>query len=151
MVVDTDADMASLRRLPTRPLHEAQSTGLASQVYTIWHGLGMRRVLLVIHLVKQDSHRAGVGNHGADGAAKVVDKEQEPEWGVLERKEHLHMMQIPPRVADEESARWVVAEDRGRRGLREYPQPVHMLAQVRGRYSDTWRAGWDSRSTSQKC
>ena len=35
MVVDAEADMASLRRLASRPLHEALGTGLASQVYAI--------------------------------------------------------------------------------------------------------------------
>ena len=69
MVVDAEADMASLRRLASRPLLEALGTGLASQVYTIWHGLEMKKVPLVIHLVKQESHRAGLGNHEADGAA----------------------------------------------------------------------------------
>ena len=132
MVVDAEADMASLRRLASRPLHEALGTGLASQVYAIWHGLGMKKVPLVIQLVKQESDRAGVGNHEADGAAQAVDKEQEPEWKVPERKEHLHLVHIPPRVGEEEKARWVVEEDRGKRELRVYPQPVHMLAQVRG-------------------
>ena len=79
MVVDAEADMASLRRLASRPLHEALGTGLVSQVYAIWHGLEMRKVPLVIHLVKQESHRTGVGNHEADGAAQAVDKEQERE------------------------------------------------------------------------
>ena len=87
---------------------------------------------VVIHLVKQESNRAGVGNHEADGAAQAVDKEQEPEWRVPERKEHLHLVHIPPRVGEEEKARWVMEEDRGKRELRVYPQPVHMLAQVRG-------------------
>ena len=41
-------------------------------------------------------------------------------------------MQIPPRLAEEERARWVVEEDRGRRELRVYQQPVHMLAHLRG-------------------
>ena len=131
MVVDAEADMASLRRLARRPLHEALGTGLASQVYAIWHGLEMKKVPLVIRLVKQESHRAGVGNHEADGAAQAVDKEQEPEWRVPERKEHLHLVHIPPRVGEEEKARWVVEEDRGKQEVRVYPQPVHMLAQVR--------------------
>ena len=61
-----------------------------------------------------------------------MDKEQAPELRVPERREHLHMIHIPPRVGDEERARWVVEEDRGRRELRVYPQPVHMLVQVRG-------------------
>ena len=124
--------MASLRRLASRPLHEALGTGLASQPYGIWHGLERKKVPLVIHLVKQESHRAGVGNHEADGAAQAVDKEQEPEWRVPERKGHTHLVHIPPRVAEEEKARWLVEEDRGRRELRVYPHPVHMLAQVRG-------------------
>ena len=132
MVVDAEADMASLRRLASRPLHEALGTGLASQVYAIWHWLEMNKVPLVIHLVKQESHRAGMGNNEADGAAQAVDKEQEPKWRVPERKAHLHMVHIPPRVGEEEKARWVVEEDRGKRELRVYPQPVHMLAQVRG-------------------
>ena len=132
MGVDAEADMASLRRLANRPLHEALGTGLSSQMYAIWHGLEMKKVLLVIHLVKQESHRAGVGNHEADGAAQAVDKEQEPEWRVPESKEHLHLVHIPPRVGDEEKSRWVVEEDRGKQELRVYPQPVHMLAQVRG-------------------
>ena len=132
MVVDTEADMASLRRLAGRPLHEALGTGLASQVYAIWHGLEMTKVPLSIHFVKQESHRAGVGNHEADGAAQAVDKEQEPEWREPERKEHLHLVHIPPRVGEEEKARWVVEEDRDKQELRVYRQPVHMLAQVRG-------------------
>ena len=132
MVLDAEADMASLRRLASRPLHEALGTGLASQVYAIWHGLEMKEVPLIIHLVKQESHRVGVVNHEADGAAQAVDKEQEPGWRVPERKEHLHLVHIPPRVGNEENARWVVEEDRGKQELRVYPQPVHMLAQVRG-------------------
>ena len=132
MVVDAEADMAFLRRLASRPLHEALGTGLASQVYAIGHGLKMKKVPLVIHLAKQESHRAGVGNHEAGGAAQAVDKEQEPEWRVPEIKEHLHLVHIPPRVGEEEKARWVVEEDRGKQELRVYPQPVHMLAQVRG-------------------
>ena len=132
MVVDAEADMASLRRLASRPLHEALGTGLSSQVYAIWHRLEMKKVPLVIHLVKQESHRAAVGNHEADGAAQAVDKGQEPEWRVPECKGHLHLVHIPPRVGEEEKARWVVEEDRGKQELRVYPQPVHMLAQVRG-------------------
>ena len=42
------------------------------------------------------------------------------------------MMHIPPRLGDEERARWVVEEDRVKKELRVYPQPVHMLVQVRG-------------------
>ena len=61
-----------------------------------------------------------------------MDNEQEPEWRVPERKEHLHLVHRPSRVGDEEKARWMVEEDRGRRELRVYPQPVYMLAQVRG-------------------
>ena len=118
MVVDAEAEMASLRRLATRPLHEALVPGLASQGYTIWHRLEMRSVPLGIHLVKQESHGAGAGNHEADGAAQAVDKEQEPKWRVPERKEALHMMHIPPKMGDEERARWVVEEGRGRRELR---------------------------------
>ena len=81
MVVDAEADMASLRRLASRPLHEALGTGLASQVYAVWQGLEMKKVLLVIHLVKQESHRAGVGNHEADAAAQAVDKERDRNGG----------------------------------------------------------------------
>ena len=59
MVVDAEADMASLRRLASKPLHEALGTGLASQVYVIWHVLEMNKVPLVIHLVKQESLSSG--------------------------------------------------------------------------------------------
>ena len=41
-------------------------------------------------------------------------------------------MHIPPRVGEEEKARWVVEGDRGKQEPRVYPQLVHMLAQVRG-------------------
>ena len=132
MVVDVEADMASLGRLASRPLHVALGTGLASHGYAIWHGLEMKKVPLVIHLVKQESHRARVGNHEADGAAQAVDKEQKPEWRVPERKVHLHLVLIPQRVGEEDKARWVVEVDRGKRELRVYPQLVPMLAQVRG-------------------
>ena len=128
MEVDAETDMASLRSLANRLLHEALGTGLASQVITIWHRLEMRKVPLVIHLVKQESHRAGVGNHEADGAAQAVDKEQEPDWRVPERRDYLHLIHTPPRVGDEERARWVVEEDTDRRELRVCPQPAHMLA-----------------------
>ena len=142
MVVVAEADMASLRRLASRPLHGALGAGLASQVYTISHRLGMRNVPLVIHMVKQESHRAGVWNHEADGAAQAVDKGQEPEWSVPERREHLHLIHIPPRVGDEERDRWVVEEDRSKRELRMYPQPVHMPAKVRGRPQVVERSGY---------
>ena len=99
-VVDAEADMASLRRLASRPLHEALGTGLSSQVYGIWHGLEMKKVPLVIHLVKQESHRAVVGNHEADGAAQAVDKEQDPEWRVPESKVHLHLVRILKRYPE---------------------------------------------------
>ena len=79
MVWDAEEDMR-LKRLASRPLHEAPGTGLASQVYAIWHGLEMKKLPLVIPLVKQESHRAGVGNYEADGAAQAVHKEQEPEF-----------------------------------------------------------------------
>ena len=49
-----------------------------------------------------------------------------------ERREHLRLIHIPPRVGDEERARLVLEEDRGKRELRLYPQPVHILAQVGG-------------------
>ena len=114
MVLDAEGDMSSLRRLASRLLHEALGTRLASQVYTIWHGLEMKKVPLVIHLVKQESHQAGVANHDA------------------RRKEQLDLVHIPSREGDKERARWVVEEDRGKQELRVYPQPVHMLAQVRG-------------------
>ena len=97
-----------------------------------WYGLEMKKVPLVIHLVKQESHRAGVGNHEADWAAQAVDKEQDPGWRVPESKGHLHLVHIPPKVGEGEKARWVVEEDRGKQELRVYAQPVHMLAQVRG-------------------
>ena len=42
------------------------------------------------------------------------------------------MMHIPPRMGKEERARWMFKEDKGRQKLSMYPQPVHMLAQVRG-------------------
>ena len=57
-----------------------------------------------------------------------MDKEQELEWRVPERKEHLHLVHIPLRAGEEEKARWVVEGDRGKQELRVYPQPVHMLA-----------------------
>ena len=104
MVVDAEADMASLRRLASRPLREALGTGLASQVYALWNGLEMNKLPLVMHLLKQESHGAGLGNHEADGAAQAVDKEQEPERRVPERKKHLHLVHIAPRVGDEERA-----------------------------------------------
>ena len=129
MVVDAEA---SLRRLASRPLHEALGTGLSSQVYAIWHGLEMKKVPLVIHLVKQESHRAGVGNHEADGAAQAVNKEQEPEWRVPESKEHLHMVHIPPRVSEEEKARWVVEEDSGKQELRG-PEVVEQNEYLEGK------------------
>ena len=107
MVVDARADMASVRRLATKPPHAARGAGLASQMYRIWHGLETRSVPLFINLVKQESHRAGVGNHEADGAAQTVDMEREREWRVPGGKEHLHMMHISPRVGEDEKARWV--------------------------------------------
>ena len=57
--------------------------------------------------------------------AQAVDMEQELEWRVPERKELLNMMHGPPRVGEEERARWVVEKDRGRGELSVYPHPVH--------------------------
>ena len=81
----------------------------------------MRKVPLVIHLVKQESHRAGVGNHEADGAAQAVDKEQEQDWRVLESRDHLQLIHIPPRVGDGERARWVVEGGQEQTGATSVP------------------------------
>ena len=128
MVVDAEADMASLRRLASRPLHEAPGTGLASQVYAIWHGLEMKKVPLVIHLVKQESR--GIMRRMGRRKQWIRSRNQSAEC--QREKKHPHLVHIPPGVGEEEKARWVVEEDRGKQELRVYPQPSHMLAQVRG-------------------
>ena len=53
-----------------------------------------------------------------------MDMQQQPECRVPERKEHLHMMHIPPRMAEAERGRWVVEEDRshlGFKGGKQFP------------------------------
>ena len=103
IVVVAEAHIASLRRLATQLLREVLRTGPGSEVYTISHGLETRRVPLVVHFVKKELHRTGVGNHEVGGAEQMVGMDKEPEWRVPEGNDHLPMIHIPPKVVEEDA------------------------------------------------
>ena len=129
LVVDAEADMATLRRVADKPMHEYLGTGQATQVFELWAALEDRHTPVTIHVVKQESHRCSTGNHKADAEAGRVIKTGEPVWRSPPTSEHLHLVLVPPKA---ERGMWVHGGERRKGDIRTYPQPVHMLAHQRG-------------------
>ena len=72
-MLDAETNVATMRRLVEKLLHEAIGTGRSTQVYALWGVLDERREPLRINVARQELHRCSVRKHEANReAAKVL-------------------------------------------------------------------------------
>ena len=62
VVVDAAVDFQIIRKLARQPLHKATDCSLGIQTLHLWVALRRLPKHVVLHLVKQESHRYSLGN-----------------------------------------------------------------------------------------
>ena len=66
VVVDAAVDFRIVRRLARQPVHKATDSSLGTQAPQLWTSLWHLPKHVVLHLVKQESHRYSLGNRHID-------------------------------------------------------------------------------------
>ena len=140
-MVDAAVDFQIVRRLARQPLHKANDSSLGTQALHLWTALRRPPKYVVLHLVKQESHRYSLGNghidlHANNQLAEHMPGGQDPP---LQDHMHTHLQHLPPVPRPREPAAWVpddrIYTDTGR--AYHYPQPVRTMAHIRGSQADS--------------
>ena len=141
VVVDAAVDFRIVRRLARQPLHKATDSSLGTQALRLRTALRHLPKHVVLHLVKQESHRYSLGNghidlHARNQLAEYMPDGEDPP---LRDHMHTHLQHLPPVPRTEEPPAWV-PDDRiynhtGR--AYHYPQPVGTMAHIRGSQADS--------------
>ena len=141
VVVDAAVDFQIVRRLARQPLHKATDSSLGTQALHIWKALRRLPKHIVLHLVKQESHRYSLGNGHIDLHAhnQLADHMPDGEDPPLRDHMHTHLQHLPPVPRPGEPPAWVpddrIRNDTGR--AYQYPQPVRTMAHIRGSQADS--------------
>ena len=136
VVVDAAVDFQIVRRLARQPLHKATESSLGTHALHLWTALLRLPKHVVLHLVKQESHRYSLGNGHIDLHAhnQLAEHMPDGEDPPLQDHMHTHLQHLPPvprpgeppaRGADDR-----IYNDTGR--AYHYPQPVRTMAHIRG-------------------
>ena len=98
VVVDAAVDFQIVRRLAGEPLHKATDSSLGTQALHLWTVLRRLPKHVVLHLVKQESHRYSLGNGHIDLHAHNQLPEHMPygEDPPLRDHMHTHLQHLPP-------------------------------------------------------
>ena len=140
VVVDAAADFQIIRRLARQPLNKATDSSLGTKALHLWMVLRNLPGHMVLHLVKQESHRYNLGNghidpHAHNQLAEHVPSPQEPP---LHDHMHTHLQHLRPVPHPGERPPWVpddvIYNDTGR--AYHYPQPLRTMAHIRGTHAD---------------
>ena len=97
VVVDAAVDFQIVRKLAWQPLHKATGSSLGTKALHLWAALGRLPKHVVLHLVKQESHRYSLGNGHIDLhtdnqlAEHMPDGEDPP----LQDHMHTHLQHLP--------------------------------------------------------
>ena len=140
VVVDTAVDFQIVRKLARRPLHKATDSSLGTHALHLWAALRRLPKHIVLHLVKQESHRYSLGNRHIDLHAHNQLAEHMPngEDPPLQDHMHMHLQHLPPIPHPGEPPAWVPDDrfynDTGR--AYQYPQPIRTMAHLRGSQAD---------------
>ena len=136
VVVDAVVDFQIVRKLARQPLHTATDSSLGTRALHLWTALRRLPKHVVLHFVKQESHRSSLGNGHIDLhahnqlAGHMPDGEDPP----LQDHMHTHLQHLPPIPQPGEPPAWVpderVYNDTGR--VYHYPQPIRTMAHIRG-------------------
>ena len=111
VVVDAAIDFQIVRKMAWHPLHKATDSSLGTQALLLWAALRSLPKTVVLHLVKQESHRYSLGNGQMDLklhahnhlAERMLDREDPP----LQDHMHTHLQHLPPIPQPREPAAWV--------------------------------------------
>ena len=143
VVVDTAVDFKIVRRLARQPLHKATDSSLGTQALHLWTALRHLPKHVVLHLVKQESHRYSLGSghidlHASNQLAEHMPDGEDPP---LRDHMHTHLQRLPPVPRPGEPRAWVLEDriynDMGR--AYHYPQPVPTMAHIRGSQANNAR------------
>ena len=138
--IEAAVDFQIVRRLARRPLHKATDTSLGTQALHLWVALQTVPWHVVLHLIKQESHRYNLRNghidlHAHNQLAEHVPSPDEPP---LQDHMHSHLQHLspipqpglpPPWVLDD-----VIYNNTGQ--AYHYPQPLRTMAHIRGSHAD---------------
>ena len=137
---DAAVDFKIVRKLARQPLHKATDSSLGTQALHLWTALRRLPKHVVLHLVKQESHRYSLGNGHVDlhthnqFAKHMPDGEGPP----LQDHIHTHLQHLLPIPHPRETPAWVPDDriyiDTGR--VYHYPQPIRTMAHIRGSQAD---------------
>ena len=140
VVIDAAVDFQIVRRLARQPLHMAKDSSLGTQALHLWVALRSLPGHVILHLIKQESHRYNLGNghihlHAHNQLAEHVPTPNEPP---LHDHMHTHLQDLPqipypgeppPRVPND-----VIYDDMGR--SYHYPQPLTTMAHIPSSHAD---------------
>ena len=141
VVVGAAVDFQIVRRLARQPLHRATDCSLGTQALHLWTALRRLRKHVVLHLVKQESHRYSLGNGHIDLHAhnQLAEHMPDGEDPPLRDHMHTHLQHLPAIRRPGEPPAWVpddrIYNDTG--GAYHYPQPIRTMAHIRGSQADS--------------
>ena len=128
VVVDAAVDFQIVCRLAQQPLHKATDTSLGTQGLHLWTALRHLPKQVILHLVKQESHRysPGTGHIDLHANNQLAEHMPDGEDPPLQDQMHTHLQHLTPVLRSGEPPAWV-PDDRiyintGR--AYHYPQPI---------------------------
>ena len=134
VVVDAAVDFQIVRKMARQPLHKATDSSLGTQAPHLWTALRRLPKHVVLHLVKQESHRYNLGNGHIDLHAHNQLAKHMPDGEDQPLRDHMHtdLQHLPPIPHLGEPPAWVpeyrIYKDTGR-GY-HYPQPIRTMAHI---------------------
>ena len=122
-------------------VHKATDSSLGTQALHLWTALKRLPKHVVLHLVKQESHRYSLCNGHIDLHAhnQLAEHMPDGEDPPLRDHMHTHLQHLPPIPRPGEPPAWV-PDDRiynNTGGVYHYPQPIHTMAHIRGSQADS--------------
>ena len=140
VVVDAAVDFQIVRRLARQPLHKATDCSLGTQALHLCTAFWHLPKHVVLHLVKKESHRYGLGNGHIDLHAhnQLAEHMPDGEDPPLQDQMHTHLQHLPPVPRPGEPPAWVpdnrIYNSTG--PACDYPQPICTMAHIPGSQAD---------------
>ena len=140
VVADAAVDFQIVRKLARQPLHKAIGSSPGTQALRLWAALRRLPKHVLLHLVKQESHRYSLGNGHIDLHAQNQLAEHMPDGKDRPLQDHLHThrQHLPPILRPGEPPAWVpddgIYNDTGQ--AYHYPQPIRTMAHIRGSHAN---------------
>ena len=134
VVVDAAVDFQIVGKLAQQRLHKATDSGLGTQALHLWAAFRRLPKHVVLHLVKQESHRYSLGNghidlHAHNQLAEHMPDSEDPP---LQDRMHRHLQNLPLIPHPGEPPAWVpddqIYNDMGR--AYHWPQSICTMAHI---------------------